>query len=270
MAKICARGYPIRTHDLSNGTQLHRHEPLTSVAARKRRLCGTGALAIRVSRESFVCGTLVRSPPMKVRFVAPALLAVALLALSNSSAFAGLFSHGCSSGCCEPACGAPVVVADACCQPATCCAAPRHHSGLGLFARLKSHCRLLGRHRGCGVSCCEVETCCEPACEPACGAPVACEPACGAPVACEPACGAPVACEPACGAPADCCCDPCACAPRCHKRCGGLLQRLRSHKRHRCCVTTCEVVSCCEPACGAPACEPACGAPVCEPSCGAN
>ncbi len=121
---------------------------------------GTRALAIRVSRESFVCRTLVRSPPMKVRFVAPALLAVALLALSNSSAFAGLFSHGCNSGCCEPACGAPVVVADVCCEPAVCCPAPRAKLGCGLFSRLRAHFAAKRCGLGCGGGCCE----------PACGA----------------------------------------------------------------------------------------------------
>ncbi len=105
---------------------------------------------------------------MKVRFVAPALLAVALLALSNSSAFAGFFAHGCRSGGCEPACGAAVVVSDACCEPAACYPAPRHRLGQGLLARLRCHRPLLGCRGGCGASCCEVEASCEPACEPAC------------------------------------------------------------------------------------------------------
>ena len=80
---------------------------------------------------------------MKVRFVAPALLAVALLGLSSSSAFAGFFARGCSSGCCEPACGAAaVVVSDVCCEPAVSCPAPRPR--LGLLARLRCHRPLLG------------------------------------------------------------------------------------------------------------------------------
>lgn len=181
---------------------------------------------------------------MKVRFVAPAVAAVALLILS-SSANAGLFSHhGCSSCGSEPVCGVADACDTCCAAEPTCgcdpCASSCGHRPLGLFARLKCHKRpLFGCHRGCGAASC---------CEPVCGCEAACEPACGCEVAVEPACGCEAACEPACGCEAAPCCGPKLCG-------GGLLKRLFAHK-HRL------HSSCCEPTCG---CEAAC-----EPSCGCN
>ena len=104
---------------------------------------------------------------MKFRLIAPAVAFLALLLSSNVDA--GLFSRGCSS-CCEPSCGAPIVVQGSCCAP-TCCDTS---CGLGLLSRLGSLCKLGRLNRG---------GCCEPACgcEPTCGAPAeCCEPACGA------------------------------------------------------------------------------------------
>ncbi len=173
-----------------------------------------------------------RSPPMKVRYVAPALMVVALLALS-STAQAGLFSHG-GAGCgCEPACGAPAPVWSDCCAPAcdscdSCCG-----HGHGLLHKLskirKPRLNLFGHHRGC----CDSAPACGCEAEPACGCEA--EPACAA----EPACGCEA--EPVCEA------EPC-CAPKRH--CGGLLKRLFHHHRSACCDA--------EPACGCEA-EPSCG-----------
>lgn len=197
-----------------------------------------------------VLGKIRRSPPMKFRFVAPALLAAAVMVLASSSAQAGLF--GCNS-CCAPSCCAPDVVWGSCCDS---CAPVRCHRGLGLLSALKGICKSHSCCDPCAVSCCDP---CASACEVSCGAPASCcsapaEPSCGcaAAPACEPACGAPAACEPACGcaAPAcDSCCEP-ACEPCCKpRRCGGLLRKLLSHKR--CCAPACTVSCGCEASCGA-------------------
>ena len=199
---------------------------------------------------------------MKVRFVAPALLAVALLALSSSSAFAGLFSHGCSSGCCEPACGAPVVVADACCEPVACCPAPRHQLG-GLFARLRCHRPLLGLHRGCGGGAVKSR----PAVSPLAALRLLASPLVARPWPVNPLVALRLPASPPVALPQIAAIR----APR--------PAALRSGTAVCClgCSITSDAAafrlaksSAASPLVAPVACEPACGTPVCEPTCGCN
>ena len=190
------------------------------------------------------------------RVIVPALLAVAMVAMSsaNASAF-GLFDKLCNKGgcdtCCDvdPACGCEAPCAPTCgCEVADpCCGDPcAKQKKCGLFSRLFS------KHRsGCDTGCCE----------PACGCEAACEPACGCEAACEPACGCEAPCAPSCGCEADPCCGQS--KPGCKIK--GMFSRLFS-KRNRGCDSGCDNGCCSEPACG---CEPTCGCEAaCEPTCG--
>ena len=166
------------------------------------------------------------------RVIAPALLAIAVVAFSSEDASAGhlfgkVFGSNSCDACCdvEPACGCE---APACGCDSGCCDRPVR----GLLHKLFHK-----HNRGC-----------DSACEPACGCEVA-APACGY---AEPACGceAPVCgCEaPACGCDSGCC----------DKPVRGLLHKL-FHKHDSCCDMGCSV----EPACG---CETACGCNSSEPA----
>jgi len=177
------------------------------------------------------------------RVIVPALLAIALVATSTTTASAGLFNKLCGNNCdsccdiepacgCEAPCAAPTCgceVVDPCCDSG--CRKP------GLLKRLFS------RHgNSCDSGCCDIE--------PACG----CEaPACGGCAA--PTCGCEVV---------DPCCDS-GCGS--HKR--GFLKRLFSRHGNNCNSGCCDVVPACgfEAPCAAP-CEPTCGCEAIEPSCG--
>ncbi|TWT51170.1 hypothetical protein Pla22_39470 [Rubripirellula amarantea] len=169
------------------------------------------------------------------RVFIPALLAVAMLAVSSSSASAfGFLDKLCNNDCdtccdVEPACGCEFAAPTCGCEVVDpCCDSP---CGKPKFGLLK---KLFAKHNNCCDSGCEIM-------EPACGCEIM-----------EPACGCEVA-APSCGCEVDPCCDS---APACGSKIKGLFSKL-FHKHNNCCDT--------EPACGCEYIEPACG---CEPSCG--
>jgi len=145
------------------------------------------------------------------RVIAPALLALFLVAGNTAQAGFGLLDRFCNRGCAPVACGEPAcgceIVEPACgCEVVDPCCSPRPKFG-GMLKKLFS----------CHAA---------PCCEPVCGA----EPSCGYEVI-EPACG----CEPACPAP-------------CKPLFGGFLKKLM-HKHSAGCGCA-EPVCGCEPACG--------------------
>ena len=179
------------------------------------------------------------------RVLIPALLALALIASSTTTASAGLFGKLCGNdcdSCCdvEPACGCEAPTCG-CEVVEPCCDSPCGKPKFGLLKKLFS---------------CKSNACCDSGCE-------IMEPACGCEIA-APTCGCEMA-APSCGCEmADPCCD----APKCGHKIKGLFGKLFG-KRGCGCDSGCDY----EPACGceiaAPACgcaaEPTCG---CEPSCG--
>jgi hypothetical protein len=172
------------------------------------------------------------------RVFIPALLAVALIATSTSTASAGIFGHFCNSGCdngcdMEPACGCEMPAPACGCEVVEpCCDSPCGKPKFGLLKKLFS---------------CKANACCDSGCE-------VLEPACGCEVI-EPACGCEMA-APACGCEVV---DPCCDAPKCGHKLKGLFGKLFG-KRH----CGCDM----EPACGCEMPAPTCGCEVIEPSCG--
>ena len=142
------------------------------------------------------------------RVFVPALMAVALVALSSVNASAGLFDKLCGNSCdsccdveptcgceapacCEPTCAAPAPCCEPtcaapapCCEPVdpccdSCCSKPKFG---GLLKKL-----FAGHGCGCDDGCCAEPTC-------GCEAPAACcEPTCAAPApCCEPTCASEI------------------------------------------------------------------------------
>lgn len=184
------------------------------------------------------------------RFIAIALVAVASVGVSATTASAGFGLLHRGAGCCDtapacdaaPSCGCEVAAPSCGCEaPApSCCARP--HLLKSFFGKLHSKIHARG--------------CCEPAPSCGCEAPVV-ECAAPAPVCCDvapaaPSCGCEVA-VPSCGCeePAPCC------KPHGHKI-KALFSKIKCHMKSKCQPVCCEAPA---PSCG-------CEAPVAAPSCG--
>ena len=161
-----------------------------------------------------------------------------------------MLGGGCTSNCCEPACGCDDDCDPGCgcdngcddgCDPACGCdnGCDDGCSGSACGKKRMSLLERLGCQLSHSNSCCEPACGCDDDCDPACGCDNGCDNGC------DPACGCDNGCDNGC----DDGCDGGCCGSKKHG-CGGLLDRIFAHKP-RCCKK-----SCCDDGCSGCAAAP--------------